>query len=598
MTNREPGLPSAYKAGAAREVWTYGSPAWLKANSKRNRAFVFIKPHAVTEAVKAEVHSTLQRCGCAVLQEGSIASETIDKDKLIDQHYYAIASKATILKPKDLNVDNKKFKDQFGLDWKDVLGSGKAYNALDGCAKLGLTPDEMDAQWGICKKSKKLVKLGGGFYCGLIEIKGKESIYVFNGFFMSMRNKFTAPGLSIYYYVVEWDPSAFTWADFRGKVLGPTDPAEAPADSLRGVIMKQWKKLGLAYEPNVGDNGVHASASPFEAFAERNNWLKVPIREDPFGQQMLDAGIAQAWIEEGTVDPQVDLGDSKGSLFDSVEDFDTGACLDKLKSLAALAGQLGAPVGGLGASGSAGAASVEGIRALAAGLLQNLENSTTSSSSTVATERAMRLVLRLIAGESVGTATIVPPKKAQPAPAAAKAAKQKGAKEASATSAKSTVGKQAPGAAAPGPSGAKLWEGSSAADVAAQLAATRGQRTPEMTAKVVAALSEYGSDEEVAWQAFSAITGIMCKADDKTAPGVSKALVDAGAVHVALAALDAHGSSRIVVAQVLLALRKMFVTDGNKLHSFVAKLDTKKLKAALAKAGKGDPDAAVLVSLL
>ena len=90
----------------------------------------------------------------------------------------------------------------------------------------------------------------------------------------------------------------------------------------------------------------------------------------------------------------------------------------------------------------------------------------------------------------------------------------------------------------------------------------------------------------------------MCKADDKTAPGVSKALVDAGAVHVALAALDAHGSSRIVVAQVLLALRKMFVTDGNKLHSFVAKLDTKKLKAALAKAGKGDPDAAVLVSLL
>ena len=318
-----------------------------------NRAFVFIKPHAVTVKVKKEVAAVLEAKGCSIVSEGSISSEAIDADKLVDQHYYAIASKATILKPKELNVDKTKFKEQFGVEWEDVLGSGKAYNALDGCEKLGLTPDEMDAQWGICKKSKKLVKLGGGFYCGLIEIKGKESIYVFNGFFMSMRNKFTAPGLSIYYYVVDFDPAVLPWADFRGKVLGPTDPAEAPADSLRGVIMKRWKKLGLAYEPNVGDNGVHASASPFEALCERMNWLKEPMNKDPYGRALLDAGISAKWIEEGTVDPQVDLGDSKGSLFDSVEDFDTGACLDKLKSLAALAGQLGAPVGGLGASGSA-----------------------------------------------------------------------------------------------------------------------------------------------------------------------------------------------------------------------------------------------------
>jgi hypothetical protein len=39
-------------------------------------------------------------------------------------------------------------------------------------------------------KEKNLVKFGGGFYCGLI-----DGLYVFNGFFMSMRSKFTAPGL-------------------------------------------------------------------------------------------------------------------------------------------------------------------------------------------------------------------------------------------------------------------------------------------------------------------------------------------------------------------------------------------------------------------
>ena len=30
--------------------------------------------------------------------------------------------------------------------------------------------------------------------------------------------KFTAPGTSIHYYVVEFDPADLSWADFRGKV--------------------------------------------------------------------------------------------------------------------------------------------------------------------------------------------------------------------------------------------------------------------------------------------------------------------------------------------------------------------------------------------
>ena len=119
----------------------------------------------------------------------------IDEKKLIDQHYYAIASKATILKPAELNVPKDKFKEQFGLEWDEALANGNVYNAMDGCATLGITADELDAQWGICKKAKKLVKFGGGFYCGLIEMEGKDPVYIFNGFFMSMRTKFTAPCL-------------------------------------------------------------------------------------------------------------------------------------------------------------------------------------------------------------------------------------------------------------------------------------------------------------------------------------------------------------------------------------------------------------------
>ena len=93
-----------------------------------------------------------------------------------------------------------------------------------------------------------------------------------------MRYKFTKPGTEVYYYPVEWDAKDISWAEFRSKVLGPTDPVEAPADSLRGQILKQWKDLGLAAEPDVGDNGMRASALPSEALAERNDWHSVPLK--------------------------------------------------------------------------------------------------------------------------------------------------------------------------------------------------------------------------------------------------------------------------------------------------------------------------------
>lgn len=303
-----------------------------------NQAFVFIKPHAVTDAVKELVSKGLADKGIKILSEGTITSEEIDEKKLIDQHYYAIASKATILKPYELNVPQDKFEEQFGEEWQLALDMKKVYNAMDGCHKLGLSADEMDKQWGICKKAGKMIKFGGGFYCGLIELADKDPIYVFNGFFMSMRSKFTAPGLSIHYYVVEFDANDLSWEDFRGKVLGPTDPAEAPADSLRGLVMADWKALGLQEEPNVGDNGVHASASPFEGLAERLNWVGAKLEEDDFGKELLAAGISDKFITNGCVDPQVviNAADKKGSLFDAVEDLNRNECINKLKDLYAL----------------------------------------------------------------------------------------------------------------------------------------------------------------------------------------------------------------------------------------------------------------------
>merc|ERR1719440_2746466 len=136
---------------------------------------------------------TLKEKGIKITGEGDLTSDVIDKKKLIDQHYYAIASKATMLKPHELNVPKDKFQSSFGLSWEDALAKGIVFNALDACKELGCDAAALDKAWGAAKKAGKLVKFGGGFYCGLVEMKGKQ-LNVFNAFFMTMRSAFTAPG--------------------------------------------------------------------------------------------------------------------------------------------------------------------------------------------------------------------------------------------------------------------------------------------------------------------------------------------------------------------------------------------------------------------
>lgn len=146
-------------------------------NSAMNSAFVFIKPHANTPASQTLVTKTLKEKGITITGEGELTAAQIDEKMLIDQHYYAIASKATLLKPAQMPIPKDKFKAEFGLDFDSALSQGIVYNAIDACKYLGLDASGLDAAWGPAKK----VKFGGGFYCAELEpnIPGKaKKIYV------------------------------------------------------------------------------------------------------------------------------------------------------------------------------------------------------------------------------------------------------------------------------------------------------------------------------------------------------------------------------------------------------------------------------------
>jgi nucleoside diphosphate kinase len=306
--------------------------------AKKNTAFVFAKPQANTPAVLEVIRTKFVELGIKVLKEGVVTGEEIDSKGFIDQHYYAIAEKSTLTAGKDLPVIPEKFKEAFGEDWSTVVAEGRALNALEFKNKFSAFQPEgaLDKAWDATSAPGKRIKLGDGFYCGQIPVDGVE-YYTFNAFFMKMRGKFTSPGSSIYYYVVEFDPATLSWADFRGKVLGPTNPADAPTDSLRGIVAANWQELGLQAPCDDSDNAVHASASPFESLAERTNWLACYVADDPFGSTLLAKGVPEAMIIEWFNDPQVkyddetakEKGKAKGSIFDALKELDYKQCLDR-----------------------------------------------------------------------------------------------------------------------------------------------------------------------------------------------------------------------------------------------------------------------------
>jgi len=278
--------------------------------------------------VAALAEAGLRAAGLKITKQGELGYAKIDADKLIDNHYGAIAAKATKTLPSELSPSVKAkadFAKAFGLEWSEALANGSVYNAMEGSAKLGLDAAGLDAKWGALSRGVDLIKFGGGFYAGKI-----GSLYIINGFYMAMRAKYTTAPASIRFYTVEWPAEAMSWEDFRGKLIGATDPSTADAGSLRGKVYAQWESLGLGAQPDVGDNGIHASASPFEGLAERLNWVGADLATDTFGKKLLDAGVPKDTVTAYTQDPQVQFDGEMTSLFDLLEDTDADACCAKM----------------------------------------------------------------------------------------------------------------------------------------------------------------------------------------------------------------------------------------------------------------------------
>jgi len=296
-----------------------------------NTSFMLLKPHANTAEAQKLVRQELLKRELKLLKEGEITAEEIHQRRIIDVHYGSMAAKALDISPPDLVVQpkgQKAFEDCFGLAWKLALEKDLVCNASEAMERLGFSSQELDRRWTPLQIGTDKVKFGGGFYCGYI-----EGLYVINGFYCSMRSQYTETGTSVHWYEVQWPVKTMSWASFRSEVLGDTDPARASQSSLRGIMHGCWEELGLQRKPHVGENAVHASASPFEALLERENWLGVEGSKDHFGEMLLEAGISRDVITSWSSDPTVEHDGRSQSLFDLLENMDSERCLETAKKL-------------------------------------------------------------------------------------------------------------------------------------------------------------------------------------------------------------------------------------------------------------------------
>jgi nucleoside diphosphate kinase len=295
----------------------------------KNNALVFIKPHANNHKAVSFINNHLNKNQITILNEGVLTAEHIIQNEIIENHYASIAYSAVRKKPAELTLQTEsedKFLNTFGLSWFEAIEKNILFNCEEAKVKLnGISGNELNEIW---KKSKQ-TKVAPGLYAAFFE---EEGIYVVNGFYLAMKELYTAPGSEVIWYQTEFSETEVPWKKFRSEVIGATDPSRAVEGSLRKSLLDQWKELDLPYPPNMTENGVHASAGPVEGLKERIIWTAIDISKDPYTIELLNQGFSINQIEQFLENPLIQFEGKKESVFDFTEDVNSSNAATMLKS--------------------------------------------------------------------------------------------------------------------------------------------------------------------------------------------------------------------------------------------------------------------------
>nr|CCC93847.1 conserved hypothetical protein [Trypanosoma congolense IL3000] len=295
----------------------------------RNRALLFVKPHANTAETRSLVEERLmQVCGMQVISQHHVSGSEVAAKCLMKQHYGTIARYAVTCTPESIQLTTEteqEFQKRFGRCWGDVLQGGRVWNADTAMRILGdISSTELYELWCSCTETMKLTP---GTYVARLS---RENAFLINGFFPYLQDSYEREDANVTCYVVSWLESRMTWRSFREDVVGCTNPERAHPNSLRGLIRDHWHTLGLKGPCTTTDNGVHASAGPLEAVLERHLWVNSPLTHDPFTLRLEERGLTGALLYGWRTNPVVVMGDGsrRGCVFDLLENLQTTEVVD------------------------------------------------------------------------------------------------------------------------------------------------------------------------------------------------------------------------------------------------------------------------------
>uniref|UniRef100_A0A7S3LIH5 Nucleoside diphosphate kinase-like domain-containing protein n=1 Tax=Aplanochytrium stocchinoi TaxID=215587 RepID=A0A7S3LIH5_9STRA len=311
-----------------------------------NRALVFVKPHACVPECIGFVRECLENNGVRVIRELARTGNRIEKS--IDDHYAIPGGPAVVDSPHELFIpDTAKdsFRQKFGEDWDHVLRENRVMNAKSFAKRY----DDVDLPHEWDHEETIKVRMGTGTKVAkLVNADAKHDRkhhYVINGFYLAMRERFVKENALVHFFTVEFDENKISWSCFRNEIIGGTDPSKAMKGSIRNLIYEDWERLGLDSIPDYGNNGVHASAGPIEAFRERLLWddefiddpfNEINIRNDNLGGQLIAAGITMQTIHALINNADIETKSNTGilnSAFDATENLNTSDAIELIKNI-------------------------------------------------------------------------------------------------------------------------------------------------------------------------------------------------------------------------------------------------------------------------
>lgn len=222
------------------------------------------------------------------------------------------------------------FYSHYAEEWRHLIRKNKILNATEACHYFEITENELASKWRSCAvRGRELCVADNIWVCLIDNVPHKPSRYVINGQFLSSKNELLAPASSIYYFVLAWDIDVMTYQSFLNDVLGSESFSNARPMSIRGMLYRNWKQMGLRRAPSSGESCIYASCSAFESLVDRINWLDQDINLDIMGTAMMEMGISLDVITACKIDPVV----NGRSLLSHLKACDAEMCISVMLTL-------------------------------------------------------------------------------------------------------------------------------------------------------------------------------------------------------------------------------------------------------------------------